>query len=382
MKQEFIMRKSFCEWFEKSEKRNKSKNGASRPYAEGISSLLIKVNNNYPDFEREYYNYAPALIAHGERILAKQLLACVYADVCELYKISKPLSYFRKYCKYLSKNKNWSSVKKHFSLSDEKKREVEEYLGQREVWICDYKLGKLLKSIARDKKPTFIELFNIRISSWGRPNFPLDAIKKIIGSKFMSAWTKAIRDNIEVYISERKEPISLKNVYAFDFHKGDCVYVVLSGSRHILLTPTPDDNLDIMNADRMEDVSIDHEYPLDFIVKNLKSEKQKPTMIEEVASLYENNPVFDANELRGIDIMSLQHEMDEIREATPYRLMQRGMNSSKSNSTSFLRYEKEKGYRKFIVVENVVDEITHKRYRVYFTDKDKTKRLEEQPQEQ
>jgi hypothetical protein len=130
-------------------------------------------------YEMDFTVYVPALIAYGRADLAKQVLACVYADAC-LYCHSQKLSYFKRYCEFLACKPTKIKSEIDIKLEEAELKDIERLLEKRQVWVCDNTIARYLKRIAGDKKSTFEELLNIRIYSWQRPVFPLDTIKKIV----------------------------------------------------------------------------------------------------------------------------------------------------------------------------------------------------------
>lgn len=393
----FLFRDEYLTWLRDVKKLKSFKN-----YVSDIKTI----HENTDQFVQNYLYYVPTLILTGERKLAEQLLACVYSDAC-MYR-SSILSYLEKYfdfCILLANegNKNSKAIEEK-DIDDLKTNlnSIKNYLSNRQVWIVNQKIANKLRNIGGDKKPTFRDLFNIRIYSWRRPCFPLDAIKKIINlheeinkkgrknnSSFMPNWVNSIRDSINVYvcINGKLESIKLKEITAIELRRDNVdkqfhVFAIRDGVESaIVLTPLANnsDEYGKMKVNNLDEVSIDHEYPLDSIARNVM--ENECSVLRCIAEKYQSDPKYKYTEsdLQDLDVELLKREMIEVRKATPYRLMERGLNSSKSNNTSFLRYEGAVGERIFIVAENVVDENTGKKYRVYFTEKDKTKRLEEQP---
>ena len=173
-------------------------------------------------YEMDFTVYVPALIAYGRADLAKQVLACVYADAC-LYCHSQKLSYFKRYCEFLACKPTKIKSEIDIKLEEAELKDIERLLEKRQVWVCDNTIARYLKRIAGDKKSTFEELLNIRIYSWQRPVFPLDTIKKILKDDkddYMTTWVNEIRQQIKVYISKERDFIELKKVRAFDFCRG------------------------------------------------------------------------------------------------------------------------------------------------------------------
>ena len=401
MEMEFLYKDWFCNWFNDNVKRKTSNDKVCNPYTEGIVKLL-KSQRGIHDFVQSYTYYVPALLLQGEHVLAKQLLACVYADAC-IFESSKSISYFKCYCKFIAKEfiKKAGNVPS-VQLKDSKLNEIKAYLNNRQVWILDPKFANILKIIGGDKMPTFRDLFNIRIYSWGRPCFPLDDIKKIINlhekinknrvekkDSFMINWVNNIRDSINVYVDINGRSIKLKEITAIELRRDNVdkqfhVFAIRHGVEPAIVhspLANSSDQYKKMEVNNLDEVSIDHEYPLDSIVRCVM--ENESSILRSIADKYQSDPKYKYTEsdLQDLDVESLKKEMTEIREATPYRLMERGLNSSKSNNTSFVRYKNMNGYRKFIVAENILDEKSGKICWVYFTDKEKTKRIEEQPKE-
>ena len=329
-------------------------------------------------YEMDFTVYVPALIAYGRADLAKQVLACVYADAC-LYCHSQKLSYFKRYCEFLACKPTKIKSEIDIKLEEAELKDIERLLEKRQVWVCDNTIARYLKRIAGDKKSTFEELLNIRIYSWQRPVFPLDTIKKILKDDkddYMTTWVNEIRQQIKVYISKERDFIELKKVRAFDFCRGKekTLYAIIDNKKEIVYTPFADDEKEFepMRVTDLKDVSIDHDLPLDSIVKSIL--RNKNSVLKKVVEEYANDPKLEYGEME-IDKKALKKEMDEIRQATTYSLMERCENSRKSNNTNFLWFEKKGKNNIYIVADNVIGN-DGETYRIYFTDKDRTKRME------
>ena len=365
MAKDYPLKKEFLTWLQK--KKNIGKPGT---YVSDIQRILEKHKNKYV---QKYLHYVPALLFIEKKEMAKQLLACVYADACYSNE-SKYVSYLKRYCEFLAKSKKMPKV----PLNDNELQDIKDYLDSRQVWIVEDKVAKNLKAIGGDKASTFNELFNIRIYSWGRPNFPLDIIKKEIeNDNFMSDWVGQIRNCIEVVIDKSGKRTKLNNIKAFDFRKHEQIVYAIEKQdvKYTVFTPLADSNdYKEMKIAKLGEMSIDHEYPLDAIVKSIArgegSELQKIIAKDCYGKDYDvsDNPLH-------IDKDKLKEEMTIVRKATSYVLMAQSENSRKSNYTSFKRIIIEKNGFKYIVAENVVG-IDNNLYRVYFTDKDATMKLE------
>jgi len=339
MDKEFPYKEWFCNWFNANVKRKTSDDKACNPYAEGICKLL-KNQPNIPDFEREYSYYVPALLLRGERDLAKKLLACVYADVC-VYENSKSLSYFKCYCKFIAKE----FIKKEVDgtsvqLEDRKLKKIKTYLNIREVWIIDKNLANYLKII--DGVKPLKELFSIRIEKWKRSYFHLDTIIKVFKKTkpfYMRKWKKDIRECIKVIVApplESDDFIQYKDVKAFELRRKNgkeyfSVEIIdKKNKKHIVWTPLANGNRSEMRVNRMDDITIDHDYPLELIVKGIiqrgNSEIEK---IAKIATTDIKTKIIIPNE---INIEKLIKEMEEIKKATSYTLMLRSENAKKSNN--------------------------------------------------
>lgn len=390
-KKEGFLKNEYCDWFNNKKKKTSGQN-TYRPYAECIFDRLFENNEDVPlkdvpPFERDYTFYVPALLLAGKQELSKKLLACVYADVCLNYK-SKEFTYFKSYCGFIAsiakrikktKRINKDKLTLNESESEKLNRElpnISTYLENRQVWVVEDKIARSLKAIDGGKNTTFKELFNIRINSWGRPNFPLDIIKKVFGEKntYMSDWVNQIRDNIEVVISDSGERIKLNNIKAFDFRKSiNEVWAIVQNEKHIVYTPLANSGYKKMEVQDLRYISIDHECPLDTIVRSIRENESE---IQKICDYCEKPPNGDIGLLlENSDIEKLKKELTFVRKATSYVLMDTSQNSSKSNNTPVIQVVPEKEGFKYIVAEDVVGEKGHT-YRVYFTDKDKTMRLE------
>ena len=250
------------------------------------------------------------------------------------------------------------------------------------MWVVEDRIARCLKTIAGDNKSTFQELFNIRIYSWNRPNFPLDLIKKVFkreNKSYMEKWVKSIRNNIKVITSKSGDYIPLEDIKAFDLQRERerdpyRVKLIVYAKKYDVWTPLANGDYMKMYVKGLEFISIDHKYPLDSIVKSII--RRDNTELEKIVSIYFADPKLKNTNLDTIDVDEeiLEKEMDEIKEVTSYILMDRNENSRKSNISSFLWYEIDGCDKKFIVAENIIHH--GKKYRVIFTGKDETKRLE------
>ena len=364
----FILKDIYEEWLSKGKNRITQPNN----YIEGVQNLFSS-RPSYPAFVREYYNCVPSLIAIGERVLAKQLLACVYADSF----LEKKMSYFKKFCAFLADKRE----QRHFITTDDiQVGIIEEYLRRRQVWITDNELANKLKTIACDNQSTFKNLFYLRIRSWDRPNFPLKVIFDLLDQNYTNKWVGDIYKSILVLSPE--ETFSLSDIIALDFQRDSekelfkVFAIVRHGgvcTKHVVLTPLSDESKEPipMLVKGLEDVSIDHKWPLDSIVKNIYGELGK--VVSAVNNYKENALTY----LNGtINVKQLRNNLETVKKATSYVLMDRGENSRKSNNSPFSKLIVEGDVIKFIVAENVIDK-DGKTYYVYFTNKDETKRLKE-----
>ena len=358
---------------------------------QNYASDIKEIDKNVDQIVQDYLYYVPALLSDN-RILAQQLLACVYADIC-LYRPSI-LSYFKKYCEFLVSNLN-TIIETEGQLNNSERENIINYLEKRQVWILDDKTAKHLKTIAGNKKSTFNELFNIRINSWGRPNFPLKIIKNVLKGEtvtvksgkneltmsFMTYWVRGILNSIKV-ITGTDKSILLKNVKAFDLQREDKeekfrVKAITDNKENpVIWTPLARGGFCEMEVDGLEYISIDHEYPLDAIVRSIV--RKGDTELGKISDTYKNDPKFESTSLecliKSVDKEALKTEMEKISTITDYYLMDRNENSSKSNNTDFQWFEEVDGEIWFIVAEDVEDADGEK-YMVYFTKSDKSKKL-------
>lgn len=336
---ELLYKDWFCNWFNDNVKRKTSNDKACNPYIEGIGKLL-KSQRCIPDFEQGYTYYVPALLLRGERVLAKQLLACVYADAC-IFESAKSISYFKCYCKFIAKEFTKEEVNvPSVQLEDSKLKEIKAYLNNRQVWILDKMMASYLKTVDGDK--TLKERYTIRIEKWGRSYFPLDSIKAIFkkaNNLFIRKWKIDIRDNIKVIITPPNDYIPFKDIKAFNMQRRNAkdmfeVEVIdKKYNKNIVWTPLANGNYAEMKVARMDDISIDHENPLDSIVKGIINRGNSE--IEKISNISNTDIKNGLIDLHDVNIDKLMEEMEEIKKGTSYVLMSRSENSRKSNKISF-----------------------------------------------
>ena len=336
---EFLYKDRFCTWFNNNVKRKTSNDKACNPYAEGIGKLL-KSQRRIPDFEQDYTYYVPALLLRGERVLAKQLLACVYADAC-IFESAKSISYFKCYCKFIAKEFAKKEVNgPSVQLKDSKLKEIKAYLNNRQVWVLDKTMASYLKTIHKEKN--LKERYTIRIEKWGRSYFPLDSIKAIfrkVNPLYIHKWKYDIRDNIKVVITPPNDYIPFKDVKAFIMKRKnakdmfDVEVIDKKCNKNIVWTPLANGNFAEIKVTCMDNISIDHEIPLDSIVKGIINRGNSE--IEKISNISSTDIKNELIDLHDVNIDKLMEEMEEIKKGTSYILMSRSENSRKSNKTSF-----------------------------------------------
>lgn len=232
-------------------------------------------------------------------------------------------------------------------------------------------------------------LFNIRIRSWNRYNFPLDLIREILKrngeAEFMREWVDNIRNNILIYTDEKGvNPIKWENLLAIElFPQMNAglkeVYAIkANGERLRVYTPCADGGFEKMTVSELKEITIDHLIPLDFIINQLKvKDNTLKTIIAEFEKHREK--AIDSDEVRKIDIEKLKKSMTDIRTSTDYRLMTKSENSKKGNNTNYMRYVKEQNGRYiFIMAEKLhLNQDDGKEYYVCFTSDDGKPKLVE-----
>ena len=235
-------------------------------------------------------------------------------------------------------------------------------------------------------------LFNIRIRSWNRPNFPLDLIRDMLKRNRkdndeddpLKEWVDYIRNNIFIYTSENGEnPFRWEDLLAIELvpyeqAEGDNeVYAIKkNGERLKVYTPCADGKFREMIVSELKEITIDHLIPIDFVVNQLKA---KYTFLKTIVDEYKKGQKNAINSfaIQRIDIGELKRAMNEIRETNIYRLMTKKENSKKGNNTDYKRYVKtDEGDCIFIMAENLhLDTENEQKYYVYYTSIDREPKL-------
>ena len=230
-------------------------------------------------------------------------------------------------------------------------------------------------------------LFNIRIRSWNRPNFPLDLIRDILKQNrkddYMREWVDTIRNNILIYTNKIGEnPIKWKDLLAIELvsykrlGNKEIYAIKTTGERLKVYTPCADGIFREMIVSDLKEITIDHLIPLDFVVNQLKA---KYTSLKTIVDEYEKYREKTINSVAflKIDIEELEKAMTEIGETNIYRLMTKKENSKKGNNTNYKRYVKtDKGDYIFIMAEGLhLESDNIHDYYIYYTSNDSEPKL-------
>ena len=235
-------------------------------------------------------------------------------------------------------------------------------------------------------------LFNIRIRSWNRPNFPLDLIRDMLKRNRkdndeddpLKEWVDYIRNNILIYTNEKGEnPFRWEDLLAIELvpyeqAEGDKeVYAIKkNGERLKVYTPCADGKFREMIVSELKEITIDHLIPIDFVVNQLKAKYTfLKTIVDEYKKCQKN--AINSVAIQKIDIEELERAMNEIRETNIYRLMTKKENSKKGNNTDYKRYVKtNKGDYIFIMAERLHLESDNEHdYYVYYTSDNREPKL-------
>ena len=104
-------------------------------------------------------------------------------------------------------------------------------------------------------------------------------------------------------------------------------------NKNIVWTPLANGNFAEIKVTCMDNISIDHEIPLDSIVKGIINRGNSE--IEKISNISSTDIKNELIDLHDVNIDKLMEEMEEIKKGTSYILMSRSENSRKSNKTSF-----------------------------------------------